>query len=214
MNLELTPSPVLVGSPELLRLIAPGATAITGEWLDRKLQFFPAHASSHEWLALAGVDVEAAPGPSTIQLHINANGASRDLAQPVAIEPAHYRTGVLTVPPRFVSPGPEELKQIEADRALKEKIFSTSTGLPLWSGDFRAPVRAQATDSFGTRRTFNGKLASIHKGMDFRAAPRHTRPRLQLRHHRPRAPALLRRQLRRHRSRPRPLHHLHALQPH
>ena len=25
------------------------------------------------------------------------------------------------------------------------------------------------TDSFGTRRMFNGKLASIHKGMDFRA---------------------------------------------
>jgi murein DD-endopeptidase MepM/ murein hydrolase activator NlpD len=31
-------------------------------------------------------------------------------------------------------------------------------------------VTAPATDSFGTRRTFNGKLASVHKGMDFRAA--------------------------------------------
>ena len=34
---------------------------------------------------------------------------------------------------------------------------------------FRAPVAAAPTDSFGTRRMFNGKLASIHKGMDFRA---------------------------------------------
>lgn len=168
-SLALTPTPIVAGSPELLRLIAPGATAVTGEWLGRSLQFFPVHASSHEWLALAGVDVEATPGPSTIQLHIHASGATRDLAQPVAIQPAHYRTGVLTVPPRFVTPGPEELKQIEADRALKEKVFSTSADRPLWSGDFRAPVRAQATDSFGTRRTFNGKLASIHKGMDFRA---------------------------------------------
>jgi murein DD-endopeptidase MepM/ murein hydrolase activator NlpD len=31
-------------------------------------------------------------------------------------------------------------------------------------------VKAPPTDSFGTRRTFNGKLDSIHKGMDFRAA--------------------------------------------
>jgi murein DD-endopeptidase MepM/ murein hydrolase activator NlpD len=31
-------------------------------------------------------------------------------------------------------------------------------------------VTAPATDSFGTRRVFNGKLASVHKGMDFRAA--------------------------------------------
>jgi len=40
----------------------------------------------------------------------------------------------------------------------------------LWSGNFRAPVTAAPTDSFGTRRMFNGTLASVHKGMDFRAA--------------------------------------------
>jgi murein DD-endopeptidase MepM/ murein hydrolase activator NlpD len=168
--LTLTPAPVIAGSPELLRVTSPGAVAITGTWLDRKLEFFPGPAHTHEWLALAGVDVEAAPGPSTIQLHIHSNGSTRDLTQPVEILPAHYRTGVLTVPPKFVTPGPEELKQIDADKILKERIFSTSADRPLWSGDFRAPVRAQATDSFGTRRTFNGKLASIHKGMDFRAS--------------------------------------------
>ncbi len=166
-SLLLNPSPVVAGSPELLRLTAPGATAVTGDWLDRKLEFFPGHAS--EWFALAGVDVEAAPAPSAIQLHIHANRAARDLTQTVEILPAHYRTGVLTVPPKFVTPGPEELKQIDADKALKEKVFAVSADRPLWSGDFRAPVRAQPTDSFGTRRTFNGKLASIHKGMDFRA---------------------------------------------
>lgn len=169
MSLELTPSPVLAGSPELLRLTAPDATAIAGEWLGRKLQFFPRHISSHEWLALAGVDVEATPGPSTIQIHVRTKDAAHDIAQSIEILTAHYRTGVLTVPPRFVTPGPAELKQIEADKILKEQIFSASADHPLWSGDFRAPVRAQATDSFGTRRTFNGKLASIHKGMDFRA---------------------------------------------
>ena len=99
------------------------------------------------------------PAPSTIQLHIHANRATRDLTQTVEIHPAHYRTGVLTVPPKFVTPGPEELKQIDADNELKEKVFATSADRPLWSGDFRAPVRAQPTDSFGTRRTFNGKLA-------------------------------------------------------
>ena len=34
---------------------------------------------------------------------------------------------------------------------------------------FARPWPASRTDSFGTRRMFNGKLASIHKGMDFRA---------------------------------------------
>jgi len=165
----LIPSIVVAGSPEFLRIIAPGAASINGEWLGRKIQFFPAR-DHRTWLALAGVDVEQAEGPSTLLIHIHlAEHTVRDLTQSIAIHPAHYRTGILTVSPKFVSPSPDELKQIEADRVLKESVFSASATEPLWSGSFRAPVHAPPTDSFGTRRTFNGKLASIHKGMDFRA---------------------------------------------
>ena len=74
------------------------------------------------------------------------------------------------MPPKFVEPGPDEQKIIAADAEIKAKMFASSAAEPLWHGDFRAPVLAQPTDSFGTRRMFNGKLASIHKGMDFRAA--------------------------------------------
>jgi murein DD-endopeptidase MepM/ murein hydrolase activator NlpD len=93
-----------------------------------------------------------------------------DLSRDVEIHAAHYRTGTLSVAPQFVSPDPEALKVIEAEVKLKQKIFSASAPQPLWAGDFHAPVAAAPTDSFGTRRTFNGQLASVHKGMDFRAA--------------------------------------------
>ena len=169
LRADLTPSLVVAGSPELLRITAPNAVSIDGDWLGRKIQFFPTH-DHRAWLALAGVDVEAPAATSTLQIHIHlANGAVHDLTQSIAIHAAHYRTGTLTVPPRFVSPNPDELKQIDADRTLKDKIFAVSANRPLWSGSFRVPVVAPPTDSFGTRRTFNGKLASIHKGMDFRA---------------------------------------------
>jgi murein DD-endopeptidase MepM/ murein hydrolase activator NlpD len=62
------------------------------------------------------------------------------------------------------------MKQIEFDSQAKQQAFATTAASPLWSGSFLAPVKAQPTDSFGTRRNFNGKLASIHKGTDFRAA--------------------------------------------
>jgi murein DD-endopeptidase MepM/ murein hydrolase activator NlpD len=162
----LTPETVEAGSPELIRITAPNATSIDGEWLGRKLEFF---RSQGAWLALAGVDVEGPVGPSTLLLHIHSGNTTHDETQSIQIHEAHYRTGVLTVPPKFVTPGPEELKEIAADSEIKTKAFATSPDRPLWSGDFRAPVRAEATDSFGTRRTFNGKLASIHKGMDYRA---------------------------------------------
>ena len=168
-SVSLNPVIVVAGSPELLRISAPDAGSIDGEWLGRKLQFFPGR-DHRTWFALAGVDVENPAAPSTLQVHMRfANNTTRDLTQTIEIHPAHYRTGVLTVSPKFVEPGPDELKQIAADSEIKGKAFATSAAEPLWSGSFRAPVRAPPTDSFGTRRTFNGKLASIHKGMDFRA---------------------------------------------
>jgi murein DD-endopeptidase MepM/ murein hydrolase activator NlpD len=115
--------------------------------------------------------VEAPVGSSTLRITAHfTNGAARDLSQLIEIHPAHYRTSSITVPPKFVEPGHDEMKQIEADGEIKAKVFAASADQPLWQGSFRAPVKASPTDSFGTRRTFNGKLDSIHKGMDFRAA--------------------------------------------
>jgi hypothetical protein len=168
--ITLTPAVVVAGSPELIQVRADGATGIDGEWLGRKLEFFRGR-DGQNWFALAGADVEAPVGPSILTISIqNAKSDHGAISSTVEIQPAHYRTGSLTVAPKFVEPGPEELKQIQADQQLKQKVFAASANEPLWSAGFRAPVDAEPTDSFGTRRTFNGKLASIHKGMDFRAA--------------------------------------------
>jgi len=169
-QLTLTPALVEAGSPELIRVEAPPDAQVDGEWLNRKLLFFHG-PMSRAWFALAGVDVEAAAGLSTLHVTVKLpEGAVRDLSRTVHIRPAHYRTSSLSVAPKFVEPGPEELKQIEADKQLKAKIFAASAPEPEWSGRFLAPVQAAPTDSFGTRRMFNGKLASIHMGEDFRAA--------------------------------------------
>jgi len=122
------------------------------------------------WYALAGVDVEAPVGPSTLHITVtDENGRGDEMERAVPIRATHYRTGALTVAPGFVEPDARAQQRIARERALKERTFSTSSPMPLWSGGFRAPVVAAPTDSFGTRRVFNGKLASIHKGMDFRA---------------------------------------------
>ncbi|MGB7266307.1 MAG: M23 family metallopeptidase [Terracidiphilus sp.] len=169
-SVAITPALVVAGSPELIRVDAPAGATVDGEWLGRKLEFFRGRSGT-AWFALAGVDVEAQVEASS--LHISARtpaGGLTDLSRSIEIHPAHYRTSTLTVAPKFVAPGLDELPRIKAEIALKDKVFSTSAPEPLWSGDFRAPVHAAPTDSFGTRRVFNGELDSIHKGMDFRAA--------------------------------------------
>jgi biotin carboxyl carrier protein len=168
-QITLTPAIVEAGSPELIRVDATAATQLDGEWLGRKLEFFPSR-DGYAWFALAGVDVEAPVGPSSLRVGVKlADGAVRELNLTVEIHPAHYRTESLTVSPKFVQPGPEALKEIEAQRLLKAKVYAASAPEPEWTGNFRAPVAAAPTDSFGVRRMFNGKLASIHTGMDFRA---------------------------------------------
>jgi murein DD-endopeptidase MepM/ murein hydrolase activator NlpD len=170
VGVTLTPAVVVAGSPELILVHSPASATLDGEWLGRKLEFFRGR-DGKSWYALAGVDVEAAPGSTALSITARtADGGSLDLSRAVEIHPARYRTETLAVAPKFVEPGPEELERIKAEIELKQKVFAASAEEPLWSGDFRAPVHAAPTDSFGTRRVFNGQLDSIHKGMDFRAA--------------------------------------------
>jgi len=169
----LLPPVVEAGSPELIRVAAPADATLEGEWLGQKLAFFWSQ-DRQAWYALAGVDVEAPVGPSSLRITATLNGTGGgkvDLSRSIEIHEAHYNTGTLTVAPKFVAPDPKELARIKTEVELKEKVFAASAPQPLWSGDFRSPVHAAPTDSFGTRRTFNGQLASVHKGMDFRARP-------------------------------------------
>lgn len=162
----ITPPLVVAGSPELITVSARDATSVDGDWLGHKLHFFQRDG---KWIALAGVDVEAQPEPTTLHITAQTPTGPRDFSRVIEIHPAHYRTGKLTVAPKFVEPDPEELKEIAADSEIKAKVFATTAPEPLWQGSFHQPVKLPPTDSFGTRRMFNGKLASIHKGMDFRA---------------------------------------------
>jgi hypothetical protein len=168
LSINVSPEYVVAGSPELIRVEGVQATDAEGEWLGRRLNFFRGR-DGQSWIALAGVDVETAPGPSDLVIHLHGCRDFCDASRSIEIHPAHYRTGTLSVEPKFVEPSPEEQKEIAADKEIKDKLFASTAPEPLWRGDFRAPVKAPPTDSFGTRRMFNGKLASIHKGMDFRA---------------------------------------------
>ncbi len=89
------------------------------------------------------------------------------MSRSIEIHPAHYRTSTLTVAPKFVAPGPDELNRIKDEIALKNKVFAASATEPLWSGNFVAPVHATPTDSFGTRRTVQRQTRQCAQGDGF-----------------------------------------------
>ncbi len=148
------------------------AASLSAEWDHRGVSFFqsPSSADGKVWFALLGVDVETPPGSYSLAIEAKiAEGSVLRYTRQVAVEAASYRTTELHVAENFVAPDAATQIEIAADKQVKDRAFAHSAVEPEWSGDFVPPVRSPATDSFGTRRTFNGKLASIHRGMDFRA---------------------------------------------
>jgi murein DD-endopeptidase MepM/ murein hydrolase activator NlpD len=140
-------------------------------WQGHPLDFTP--SQDHDlWYALAGVDVQTKPGNYKLELTATLpDGRTERTERDVIVSLAHYKTEVLRVPQRFVKPNAEAMVKIQADRELKKAAFAQELPRPDWSGQFEVPVKTQPSEGFGTRRTFNGQLASIHKGMDYHAAP-------------------------------------------
>jgi murein DD-endopeptidase MepM/ murein hydrolase activator NlpD len=171
-SLTITPTRLANGSPCLIKVeLQSEATAVSGRWQNRKIAFYPSH-DKKSWYALTGVDVEVKPG--TYPLAVEAtqkDGRRQTLHQQVTIGEAPYAQITLHVPDKFVAPDAEELKAIAADKIVKDKAFADTSATPQWTGNFLPPLKAGArSDSFGTRRVFNGTVASVHRGLDYHAA--------------------------------------------
>jgi murein DD-endopeptidase MepM/ murein hydrolase activator NlpD len=169
-SLSWTPRSIKVGAPCLFKVeLSAAPSSVQGKWQGRDLVFFSA-GQRHVWYGLAGVDVEASPGSYSLELDATMpDGQVLHTVHEIQVQTATYKTVRLKVPERFVQPDPEALKKIELDKELKKKAFSRQTAEPEWSGTFHAPINSTVSEAFGTRRTFNGKLASIHRGVDYHA---------------------------------------------
>ena len=172
-SIRLTPATLTNGAPCLITVVLHDqASSVTGSWQGHPVAFFP--GSDHRtWFALAGVDVEATPDnyPLTIDATIK-DGTHRTLHQDVSVGEAPYEKVPLSVPDKFVEPNAAALKKIAADKIVKDRAFANSASKPQWTGNFLPPLHlAPQSDSFGNQRIFNGKLASVHRGLDYRAKP-------------------------------------------
>jgi murein DD-endopeptidase MepM/ murein hydrolase activator NlpD len=74
----------------------------------------------------------------------------------------------LTVEGKFTEPTPEQLKEIEEAKTVKQDYLNRVTPEREWSGKFSTPADAAISDVFGSQRVFNNKTSSPHQGLDFR----------------------------------------------
>lgn len=141
---------------------------VNARWLGHDLTF--SRGSGSTWYSLAGIAYETKPGTYDVAIDATMpDGRVLHLVKPVTVHGAKYKTSRLTVAQKYVTPDPETLRRIDAEREIKRVAFAHFIPSPEWSGNFLAPVATEITENYGTSRTFNGKLATLHRGTDFRA---------------------------------------------
>jgi murein DD-endopeptidase MepM/ murein hydrolase activator NlpD len=169
------PAPLVNGGPVLFQVKAPAPLeSLTGTWLGHQVPFSFDRATK-AWFALAGVSLETAPG--VYSLDLTGERSATQAATPkvsfsrkFTVTRAKYpKTEVkLTVQGKFTEPSPEQLKQVEEAKAVKQNYLNRVTADREWSGKFAAPAEAAISDVFNSQRVFNGKTLSSHLGLDFR----------------------------------------------
>jgi murein DD-endopeptidase MepM/ murein hydrolase activator NlpD len=162
------PLKLVNGAPVIFRVSPPiPLTSLSGTWLGHSITF-DFDPASKVWFGLAGISLETRAGMYPLALQgTTAAGKPISFQRTIGTARAKYRKVAAKVPKQFTEPSPEQLQKIDQDKALKKTLFAQVTPAREWSGAFRAPVAARVSDVFGTARTFNGKVQSVHQGLDY-----------------------------------------------
>ncbi len=119
------------------------------------------------WLAVVGIPLSTKPGPQ--KLKVATDKGTVDVSFTVVDK--SYRTQHLTIKnERQVNPKPEDLKRIEVERERSDVALSKFSAIETPVFALQSPVAGVRSDSYGSRRVFNGQPRSPHSGMDIAAA--------------------------------------------
>ena len=161
--------PLLVdGAPVAFDVTPPvELTRLSAKWLGHQV-WFSYDPAGKAWYAIAGISLETHPGTYALELSgTTSQAATISFTRQITVRAAKYPSIKVTVAKRFTEPNKAELERIHQDKTVKQDVFQHTNPEREWSGKFLAPVVAPVSDAFGTRRTFNGKVQSMHQGLDY-----------------------------------------------
>jgi murein DD-endopeptidase MepM/ murein hydrolase activator NlpD len=142
---------------------AAGAAPPQAKWQDRPVLVT---SDAGRFKAVVGVALAVTPGNYALEV-TDAAGVKK--AVPVKIAPRKYREQRLNVAPGQVDLSAEDAARVEAEqKRQRESLDSFSTTLPA-TFTLLQPIPGERSNSYGSRRFFNGQPRNPHSGMDISA---------------------------------------------
>jgi murein DD-endopeptidase MepM/ murein hydrolase activator NlpD len=116
------------------------------------------------WVAVIGLPLNTAAGAASAEVLVIGGPVLAPLTFQVASK--QYRTQQLTVEGSKVDLSAEDLSRFEREKAHLQIVQSTFSEQPPATLRLSAPVPGHRSDSYGSRRVFNGEARDPHSGMD------------------------------------------------
>jgi murein DD-endopeptidase MepM/ murein hydrolase activator NlpD len=115
------------------------------------------------WLAVVGIPLDTEPGAQKISVE-QPGSNPREVEFKVA--PKAYRTQQLKVAPGQVNLSAENEARVAREQAKMRAVFESFSPDAPATLRLDAPVPGPRSNSFGSRRVFNGESRNPHSGMD------------------------------------------------
>lgn len=155
---ELVPSEVSPGDAFLVKV-----TGVSSEpavlFSGKQLNF--TNCGKDCFIAIGAIDIETSPGVYNVSL--KSGGDSMLLG--LNIRHAAFAVLRLTLPETKVSLSPKDLQRADKEAERLNALWLISSD-KLWDGSFIMPLDNSKSTAFGTKRIFNNKKVSIHRGLD------------------------------------------------
>jgi len=116
--------------------------------------------------ALMGIGLDDTPDKS--ELVVSAKDGTLEFKESIPVGTKKVPMNELKVAPRHVDISDADKKRMEDERKETDAVYHDPAPEALWQGKFRLPGKGQTTSPFGSGRRYNGKVASVHYGLDLR----------------------------------------------
>lgn len=115
------------------------------------------------YVAIGAVDIKTKPGRYTVKVKIGEKGKNLNMV----VMKKRFPKVKICLPDEKVILSPEDLNRVEGENERLGEIFKTVSDR-MWDGGFILPLENSISTVFGTNRLMNGKLTSVHKGVDIK----------------------------------------------